>query len=144
LLEGHKNRNFILSSLIFYVNLTAICYSHQGTQLIQAVYKFGNLFLDTGITIVCACFPTPSSSASIFKLPVFCLPSTFSIIYWKCLLGSQAFKFNCDCTSCITGVLHFFLLPTVSSSIAAVLLNYSGCGCPLPTQQSSSTVAVLP
>ena len=67
------------------------------------------------------------------------LPSVFLLqlllaylFYWKCLLGSQAVKFNCDCTSGFTG--HSCLLPTVSSSTTAVLLNYSGCDCLLPTQ----------
>jgi hypothetical protein len=54
--------------------------------------------------------------------------------YWKCLLGSQAVNFNCDCSSGIIGMLHFCLLPTVSSSSTAVLFNFSGCGCVLPTQ----------
>jgi hypothetical protein len=32
------------------------------------------------LKIVCACLPTSSSSASIFQLPDFCLPSTSSIL----------------------------------------------------------------
>jgi hypothetical protein len=46
-------------------------------------------------------------------------------------LGFQAIKSNCDCTSNITdpsGLLSIFKFST------AVLLNYSGSGCLLPTQ----------
>ena len=72
---------------------------------------------------------------SHFHLPSAFLSSALLLLIffnWKCLLGFQAAKFNCDCTSGISG--HFCLLPTAPSSTTAVLQDFSGCGCLLPIQ----------
>jgi hypothetical protein len=65
---------------------------------------------------------------SHFQLSNF-LPSVFLLqlllaffcLHWKYLLGFQAVKFNCDCTSGSTG--HFCLLPTVQVQLQLYFLT---------------------
>jgi hypothetical protein len=65
-------------------------------------------------------FPLPASNFLPFVF-LLQLLLAFFCLYWKCLLGFQDVKFNCDCTSGFTG--HFCLLPTVQVQLQLYFLT---------------------
>jgi hypothetical protein len=94
----------------------------------------------TGVR-TCICFIKELGSFT-FAISFFLSSGSSSVLLffpWKCILGFQAVKLNCDCTLGITG--HSCLLPVF-------MFNYSCTSYPLrlwlSCTNSSSTEAVLP